>query len=253
MTAGKQTGLGDNLYVGGYDLSGDIQAIDTIGGGPAALDVTAIDKSAHERLGGRFDGQISTTAFFNPDTARAHPVLAALSTADVLVTYARGTSLGSPAACTQARQVNYDPTRGSDGSLTMKSQFLADGYGVQWGTQLTAGLRTDTAATSGAAVDLTDVSTDFGASAYLQVTDVQGTDVTVKIQDSADGTTGWADVGLSFTALSGSSDHTAERISTSSTTENIRRYARAVTTTTGGFTSATFSVVLVRNLTAVTL
>ena len=37
----KQTGLGDNCYVSGYDLSGDVGSLGRVGGGPALLEVTA--------------------------------------------------------------------------------------------------------------------------------------------------------------------------------------------------------------------
>ena len=37
----KGTGLGDQLFVGGYDLSGDIGSVDSISGGPDPLEVTA--------------------------------------------------------------------------------------------------------------------------------------------------------------------------------------------------------------------
>lgn len=63
----KKSGLGDNFYYGAFDFSGDIQALGAIGGGPAALNVTGINKSALERIGGHRDGRIEYTAFFNPD------------------------------------------------------------------------------------------------------------------------------------------------------------------------------------------
>lgn len=87
--------------------------------------------------------------------------------------------------------------------------------------------------------------TAFGAQAYLQVTAFTGTDVTVTIQDSADNTTFANVAGLSFTATTAA--HTTQRIATSNTA-TIRRYVRAITTTSGGFTNATFAVVLVRNM-----
>jgi hypothetical protein len=59
----------------------------------------------------------------------------------------------------------------------------------------------------------------------------------------------FADVtGLSFTQITAAP--TSERIATASGA-TIRQYLRAVTTTTGGFTSLTFSVVVVKNQTAV--
>jgi hypothetical protein len=75
---GKQTGLGDNCYISGYNLSGDVGSLGRIGGGPALLDVTGIDKSAFERLGGLRDGGVDFSAFFNPAAGQAHPVLSAL-------------------------------------------------------------------------------------------------------------------------------------------------------------------------------
>lgn len=147
----KQSGLGDGLLVGGYDISGDIQALDQVQGGPALLDVTDITQSAHSRIGALRSGAIAATTFF--DASNAHPVLDALPTADVDGMYLRGTSLGDPAACIVARQVGYDPTRGTDGSLTLKTQLTSDGYGLEWGEQVTPGVRTDTTATDGSTQD----------------------------------------------------------------------------------------------------
>lgn len=245
----KQSGLGDNLYVGGYDLSGDIGAVNTIRGGPAVQDVTGIDKSAFERIGLLRDGEISFTSFFNPAVTRAHPRLSLLPVTDQVITYCRGTALGSPAACMVGKQINYDGNRADSGEYTLAVQALANGYGLEWGTQLTAGKRTDTTATSGTSVDLGTGSTAFGLQAYLQVFAFTGTSVTVKIQESSDNGAGdaFADVtGGTFTAATGI---TTQRIATSSG-QTIERYLRV--TTTGTFTNAIFSVVVVRNATAVT-
>src|SRR6187455_3469811 len=106
----KQSGLGDRLYVSGYDLSGDIGSIQRIAGGPAALDLTDITQSAYDREGGLRDGGIDFTAWFDKATNRAHPRLSVLPTADVITTYCRGLGLGSPAASCVAKQINYDPT-----------------------------------------------------------------------------------------------------------------------------------------------
>ena len=40
--------------------------------------------------------------------------------------YTRGTTLGNPAACMVAKQINYDPTRAADGSLTIAVQAEAN-------------------------------------------------------------------------------------------------------------------------------
>lgn len=248
----KGTGLGDNLLAGGYNASGDIGSVQRVAGGPAALVVTGIDKSAFERIGGKRDGGIDFTSFFNPATNAAHDVFSPLPTADVIISYLRGTSLGSPAACEVAKQLSYDGTRGEDGSFTFQIQCPSNGYGVQWGDQVTAGLRTDTAATNGTGVDLGTGSLAFGLQAFIQVTAFAGTDVTVKLQGSSDNGVGdaWADItGGAFTAITAAP--TAQRIATASNL-TVERYIRAVTTTSAGFTSATFSVVVVRNPVATT-
>ncbi|MFD5814416.1 hypothetical protein [Streptomyces sp. NPDC127038] len=243
----KSSGLGDNFYIAGYDMSGDIGSI-TVSGGPATLDVTGIDKSAHERIGGVRTGAMSWKAFFNPTLGLTHDVLAALPTANVICTYARGTTLGNPAACQTSKQINYDGTRADGGEFTFAVEAQCNGFGVEWGQQLTAGKRTDTAATNGTSIDTT-ASAAFGAQAYLQVfAPFTGTDATVKIQDSADNSS-FADVtGLTFTQIT--AGPTSERVATTSAA-TVRRYLRAVTTTTGGFSSLTFSVVVVKNATAV--
>lgn len=246
----KASGLGDALYIAGYDASGDISALSNVGGGPATLDVTAINKSAHERLGGIRDGRLEMTTYFNHVQAGTgtHEKLAALPRTDIILTYCRGTALGNPAACLVAKQINYDGTRANDGAFTFAVSAQANGYGLGWGQQLTAGLRTDTAATNGTSIDTT-ASASFGAQAYLQVTAFTGTDATVKIQDSADNVS-FADVtGLTFTQVTAAP--ASQRLATASGA-TIRRYLRAVTTTTGGFTSLTFNVVVVKNAVAVT-
>lgn len=236
----KQSGLGDNLYIDGVDISGDVGSLGQIGGGNSPIDVTGIDKSARERLGGVRDGTIAFSAFFNP--TGAHLALSALPTTDRVLTYCRGTSLGDPAASFVAKQIGYDPTRDDSGSLTIAVSAQANGYGLEWGRQLTAGKRTDTTATNGASID-TAASASFGLQAYLHVFAFTGTSVTVKLQDSADNSA-WADVsGAAFAAVSAVG---AQRIAVAGT---VRRYLRAVTT--GTFSNAVFSVNAVKNETTV--
>ena len=242
----KASGLGDALYIQGFNASGDIQQLGNIGGGPALLNFTGIDKSAYERQGGLRSGQFEMTTYFNTVavTGGLHEKLAALPRTDVVMTYARGTTLGDPAASLIGKQVNYDPTRGDDGMITFGVSAQSNGYGIEWGRQLTAGVRTDTAATLGTGID-TAASASFGGQAYLQVFSFTGTDVTVKIQDSADNIT-FADVaGFNFTQITGGAP-LAERIALSNTT-TLRRYLRATTVTTGGVTSVAFSVNVIKN------
>lgn len=94
--------------------------------------------------------------------------------------------------------------------------------------------------------------TVHGLQAYLQAFSFAGTDVTVKLQHSHDNgsTDAFADItGGGFTQIT--SGPTVERIEVAAGTE-IKRYVRAVTTTSGGFTSLIFAVAVNVNVTAVT-
>jgi hypothetical protein len=244
----KTTGLGDNLLVAGYNVSGDIGSLEEVRGGHEAWESTGIDKSAKERLGLLRDGGMKFTSYFNPSDDQAHEAFSSLPRTDVVLSYLRGTTIGNAAACLIGKQINYDPKRGDDGSLTLVVEAQANGYGLEWGTQLTAGLRTDTTATNGAGVDLVG-STSFGWQAYLQVTAFTGTDVTITLQDSANNSAFATFTGSAFTATTAA--QTFQRLASSSPTATVRQYVRAVTSTSGGFTSVTFNVVFVKNYVSV--
>lgn len=243
----KGSGLGDNFYIGGYDLSGDTQEFGEVAGGFTPLLSTTIEMSAVARqIGGKRDGRMSWTSFFNDAAGRAHPVLSALPSADRVATYYRGTALGGPAFCLNGKQINYDGTRGEDGAYMLAVNVQGNSYGGEWGRSLTLGKRTDTAATNGTGVDFSAASA-FGLQAYLQVFSFSGTDVTVKLQESSDngGADAWADVvGGGFTQIT--SGPQTQRIETTRSLA-VERYLRVVTTTSAGFTSLVFAVVVCRN------
>ena len=244
----KTAGMGDNLYVGGVDLSGDIASLERIGGGPNPLPATGINASGFERLGGIRDAAFDITSWFNPALTQAHPTFAALPTTDVIASYFRGTAIGNPAASIVAKQVNYDGDRGADGSLSFSVQELASGYGLEWGDQATVGMRTDTGATVGSALDSGAATTNFGLQAYLQVDTFTGTDITIKLQESSDnGADTYADVvGGGFTQITTGQAPKAQRIATA-TNLAVERYLKVTTVTTGGFVTCTFAVMIVRN------
>jgi hypothetical protein len=104
-----------------------------------------------ERLEGLRDGALDYTAFFNPGLAATHSVLSALPTSDQYLLYCTGTTQGDPAAGLLAKQINYDPKRGNDGSFTFSvSSQAATGVGLEWGRLLTAGEDTSTNLLTGA-------------------------------------------------------------------------------------------------------
>lgn len=210
------------------------------------FDVSAINVSAYERILGKADGVMEFTAFFNKADEQEHAVLKAKrSGANVVCSYLHDATIGDWGAGLVAKQINYDPSRPADGSLTIGVQMLSALYGLDHGAQLTAGLRTDTEATAGSSLD-NAASSSRGLSAYLQVTEFDGTDVTIAIQSSSDNgsSDAFANVtGGVFTQVTGV---TAERIVTS-LTASIERYLKVTTTTSGGFNSVTFSVIVCRS------
>ncbi len=243
----KQGGMGDQLYIDGFNVGGDIGSIGNISSPRAQWDVTDITKSANARILLTRDGHMEFSSFFNDDTTAgaegAFQVLKTLPMTDRIITYQRGMGVGSPAASMVSKQMNYDGTRGNDGSLLYATTMEGNGYGLEWGEQLTPGRLTQSGAGNGTSLDFGSISTAFGWSAYLHVLSFTGTSVTVTINDSADNSSFALLTGATFTAATG---RTAERIQSASTTATVRRYVRI--TTTGTFTNAVLAVNFVRGL-----
>lgn len=245
----KSSGIGSNVYVAGFNLSGDVQAVDDLSCPQALLVMTDITQGAPERQGGLRDGHFAATTYFDNAAGKAHPVLDALPGTDALMTFAAGTAIGSAAFQLVAKETNYAGTRDNVGNFTFKVEGVANGVGADWGQLLTAGVRTDTAATNGASID-TLASAAFGFQAYLHVMAFAGTDATVKLQDSADNST-FADLASGgFTQIT-SGTPGWQRIAVGGTA-TVRRYIRAITVTGTSFSNLQFAVVVVKNQFVVT-
>lgn len=241
----KQSGIGSNLYVAEYDISGDIGAISSIDTSRALLDVSDITESGFERIVGRRDGEIAFNSFWNTAAGRAHPALSALPTTDRIVSVYIGSTVGSAAASLVAKQIDYAPSFGEDGSLVASTSALANGYGLEWGEMLTTGKQTFASGTqSGTSIDLGSVSTLFGAAGYLHVFSVGSGTPTVTIQDSANDADFLAITGMAFTA---SPAATSER-KQGAIDATVRRYVRIQVT--GTYTALVCAVNFVRYLTS---
>lgn len=246
----KQGGLGSAFYVGGYDLSGDVNSLGKISSPRDILDFTVVKDTGYERQYGLRSGEIDITSFFRgggdwgPGGGTMTGLvgsagIALLPTTDEIATHFIGQALQNPAVSVNGKQLNYDPTRGNDGSLTLAVTVTGNSWGLEWGEQLTAGLRTDTTATTGPAI--TDAAqTAFGAQAYVHLTAFTGTSVTITIDHCTTS-------GGSYSALMATTAMTAigaQRLSVSNTT-TVDQYLKVATT--GTFTNAVFSVNFVRN------
>lgn len=234
----KQSGLGDNFYVDGIDVSNDTGQLQAIGTPRTSGLITGIDKYAIERKLLKRDGRIAATCHWNPVGAQL--AFRSLPTIDRNFSYFRGAAIGSPCASMVAKQINWDGTREADGLFPFAVEAVANGYGLEWGDQLTAGKRTDGTATNGASLDGA-ASSAFGGQGFVHLFAFTGTSVTIKIQDSADNAA-WADLtGGSFGALNAVG---SVRIETARN-QTVRRYLRVATT--GTFSNAVFAVHFARN------
>lgn len=219
----KQSGIGSNLYVGVYDLSGDVGAVSSVEINRGSFDVTPISASAMERIVGRRDGSMAFTGFFNATAGQEHPVLSALPTADVICSCFIGSTVGAVAASMVGKQITYSQTLGEDGSLAVATNMLANGFGLEFGEMLTTGKQSfSTGTVDGTSINLGSTDTSFGAAAYLHVFSVASGTATFHVQDSDDDVT-FADItGLVFTGATGA---TTQRLQTAAGA-TIRQYVR---------------------------
>tara|TARA_R110002020_G_scaffold120129_2_gene273690 strand:- start:3728 stop:4465 length:738 start_codon:yes stop_codon:yes gene_type:complete len=230
----KQSGLTDNFFIDGHDLSGDVTSVDTISGSKATLDTPVIESAGMVRLAGHGSGEISFTSWFDDGTNLEHTALAGIPTTDVVVLYTRGVASDSPAAGIVAKQVNYDGAKGSDKSLTMNVQCLANAVPLEWGVLLTAGAITQSSAGSESSKD-DSASSSSGIAAYLQMIDINSGTPTITIEHSANNSS-WSTL-LSFSAVANGNEPAAERKTASGT---VNRYLRV--TSTGTFSNAKFVI-----------
>jgi len=234
----KSSGLGDNFYIAGYDLSTDVSALTTIGSPRGVLDVQSIGSLAAQRLYSLGDGLIEFNTWFDDAALLAHVALKGLPTADTQALYFRGTAKGNAAAGLVCKQVNYDWSRGQDMSLAGTVQCLGQGFRLEWGTQLTAGGQTDSSAAYSASID-DSASTSAGIRGYLQIIDINSGAPTIKIQHSANDSS-WSDL-VSFAAVSNGAEPSVERKTANGT---VNRYVRVVST--GTFSNCKFVVMYSR-------
>tara|TARA_R110002153_G_scaffold103240_1_gene240281 strand:+ start:1203 stop:1937 length:735 start_codon:yes stop_codon:yes gene_type:complete len=218
----KRSGLGNQLYVGGYDISGDVGALSNLSTPKGEQNVTGIDKSATERIQLLVDGDLSFDTFFNDATGKIHDALSTLPTTDRQGMFLVSTTRGEPAFAMNAKQINYDWTRGAEGSLSGTTQLLqADGNAPAWGESIAM---KETISSAGDITGYIDAAqTTAGVVAYLQIFTLASGTPTITLQDSSDTTDGdngsWETIGT-FTINSARS---AERLVVAGTIEKALR------------------------------
>jgi hypothetical protein len=306
----KQSGLGDNFYISGYDLSGTAASVDTISTPRDVLDTTSVKQFANSRIYSARNGSWSFTTFFESTPTVTTPGVPASGTAvtntylvpvyvtvtggtgtnvlingvaqgsfdgtytvpaggtisltytvaptwnwfalgsehsalirfpstDQVANYFRGTGVGNAAAAINCKQLDYDWTRDTTGNLTAKVDLTGNSFGMEWGIQLTSGIRTDTTATAGPFYD-NGAAFAFGAQAYLQIFALVGTSIDVAIQHATTSGGSYSTI-IDFGSVATASVPYAARASVSNTT-TIDEFLKV--TTTGTFSFAQFAVMI---------
>lgn len=242
----KQSALGANLFLGVYDLSGDVGAIQSISSPRGVFGVTGINASAEERILGRRDGNLAFSGFWNTTSGQIFDALSAMPSTDVLATVAIPASgafaVGDVGCAINGKQINFDPTFGEDGSLAVTTEIKANGSALEWGRLLTAGKATiGTGTVNQTGIDH-GAQTTTGWAAYLHVISLASGTMGVKLADSTDDNTYNDLTGGAFTSVTGA---TSQRIA-GSVSATVERYVRLTTTGTHG--AAVMAVLFVRYL-----
>lgn len=238
---GRNTGV----IVNEHDLSRFFKSVE-ISGEAELVDTTTFTAPAKTYIPGYRDGKASLDGLFgSKDPAQVNdpkevddvlqPILGDdANTQLVLIAQEGLDAIGKTASIFQAKSSKYSVKAPYNGVVSVMSELQADG-GINVGVLL-AHKAIRTATGSGAAYDL-GAATTGGLVAQLHLFAISGAgaNITVTIEDSADGATGWALIG-SFT---GASAAVARRIAAIG---NVRRYVRAVWTITGTTPSTTFAV-----------
>lgn len=193
-------------------------------------DATTLTDVSKTYVPGLTESQVSCSGFFEP--LFHTPALAAFGAAvSQPVTIAKaGFSAGSPVVVLTARAVTYEVSAAVGEVVGASVAFQGDGR-FDVGVSL-ADLAEVTANGNGGA-QAADAATSNGGIATLHVPACAGT-LTVKVQGSANGTSGWTDL-ATFTAATGA---TSERVVVAGA---VSKYLRASWTLTGASAAATFT------------
>jgi len=195
-------------------------------------------------LAGRSDASLTVEGFFSDATGETHDALKSIASGSTtsIVTVAYGSNavptLGDPAACLSAQQLEYTSTPDLNGAIAINASFKPGrSQAVDFGKLLAD----ETATANGNTSSIDDSSSSSaGAVGYFHIAALSAGDtITINIQDSTDDAA-WADLvtcTLDGTAIDG------ERVAVAG---NVDRYVRAEWVVTGAAISFPIAVSFVR-------
>lgn len=229
ITHGKDT----KVYVGGYDLTTYFRQA-SLPGTAAVAETATFSSGSKSVISGLKDAMIKVQGLFDGAANAVDAVLkAAFGINPSIWTYLpQGDVLGYPGYGLQGIETVYEV----DGSIGDVVQVRAEARADKGHDPLVIHrvLGADTTTTTGTAQN-NGAATTNGGVGYLQVTAFTGfTSAVVTIEDSADGSTGWATI-LTFSTVTAA--RTAERIAISGAVRQYTRY-KMVPTGSGSITLA---------------
>lgn len=150
----KKSGLSQQFFIDGFDLSGDIGSIGALAFRMSPLEVPVLNQPGMVRIGGLKDGELSFNAWFNDALERSHDAVKGFPTVDSIVLAVFGGAVGDAAVGLVSKRTDYQQVRGSDGSLELTITCLATGgISLEDMVMLSAGKITHASATTGASKD----------------------------------------------------------------------------------------------------
>lgn len=197
----------------------------------AMLDSSVLSSTAHEFIAGIHEWSVNVDGLLDPTTT-AGSLWADITTAVPAGTTTAttigmaGFAAGAAVWLFPVKGANYDPKSEVNGLVTFSASFQAGSIEPAIGISL-ADIATMTTTTTGTAQNNSAAST-AGATAQLHITAASGTTPTldVTVQDSANGSTGWATIGTFTQAITTG----AQQIAIAGT---VRQYTRVVFTIAG--------------------
>lgn len=229
-------GKGSKVLVAEFDLSADLTQYNW-GKSRQLPNVTTFGNDDKVFISGLGEGQISVQGVFNP--ALTDEELAGLDGTETVISASPQTftAIGDRAHMVNGFIENYQP-RSSVTDAVRFSSGLKASAGAYLGVTLHHLNQESSTSTGYTSVDGAAQSTD-GATAFLHVTQFNGTDATVTVEDSSDDNTFGSLV--AFTQVTGVG---SEKVTASGTVERYVRVSLA-----GTFTTVTFVVTFARHLT----
>ncbi len=229
-------GKGSAVVVAEFDLSSDFTGYN-FGKSRQLPDVTTMGLDDKVFLAGVGEGSISVQGVWNAATDQSDEELNNLDGTETVITASpQGfATIGDRAHMVNGFIENYQP-RATQNDAVRFSAGIKSSAGAYTGQILHPDIQRSTPADFGS-IDGTAQST-FGATAFLHVTEFNGTDATVTIEDAVTEPTYGSLV--AFTQATGL---TSEKVTVAG---NVERFTRIALT--GTFTTVTFVVSFVRHL-----